>query len=164
MKYLILLFALLAAPASAQSFAPYEWLSYCVKQGEGSCDLNRKLMADDLAWIHASVNDGMTPDNSQAGEWIAFPESRKGNCADYSISYRAAAIAFGLDPRALHLEAGYVGEISEANVHSVLVVDLGTAGVWVLDSLARGIYSPDARPYVWTPIAKQQPTKVEWTQ
>lgn len=147
---------------SPQGYPPYEWLAYCASQGGTSCQLGRPLTVEDVAWVHAGIGDAMTPDPTRKGQWIAFPADKRGDCSHYAMSYRSALIALGADPARVSLEIGWVGEVSDATAHIVVVVDLGEAGVWVMDQLAAGIYRPTARPYAWTLQARQISSQVAW--
>lgn len=162
MRWCALSICLLSAPANAQSYAPYEWMSFCASQPSG-CDLGLSWTPEEVAWVHASVNAAMIKDKDAAGPWAPFPDDKRGNCADFVVTYRSALEAFGLDASLTRVEIGYVGDVSASTVHAVLVVDLKDGGEWVMDALADHLYRPDHRPYTWIPIASQATGRINWT-
>lgn len=139
----------------------YAWLAYCAQLRDPGC-IVREIGAEDIAWVNAAINRGMTPVNDAGPDtWTPFPADRRGDCDDYVVSKRLALFALGFPADAMTIVAG---ALDNGDRHLVLEVTLSGA-TWVLDNLVTDeIYRSGKQPYGWREIARQPVTGAIWRQ
>lgn len=138
---------------------PYPWLEYCAKTRDPGC-IAEKIEPFDLAIINKEITEGIITreDDSYYEPWTPFPADRIGDCNTDAATKRAALLALGMDPKAMHFETGY----ADGQPHIVLVVTLDGKD-YVLDRKSPDrIYPPAKRPYAWKPIAAES-NNVLWS-
>lgn len=169
--------AIALAPSSAQDgqavTLPYPWLQWCYATRDPAC-IRPAITPTDLALINREVSEAIITreDEDYYDPWTPFPADRHGDCDDDAATKRAALLALGLDPKAMHFETGDVTEPDGRKVgHMVLVVRLATvedgkkvSRDYVLDRRTPGsIYPPSKRPYAWRAKASENATSVVWS-
>lgn len=163
MRYLVLLslFAAVAPLAAAQGVAPpYAYLEYCAKNRDPGCV--RAISPADLAAINMVVTDAIKTqeDVSVLDAWEAFPPSHAGDCDDDVATKRMALVGLGVDPKAMHFEAG----LANGERHIVLVVTLNGKD-WVMDrKTPNSVYPASKRPYPWVAQERETQTSVAWQE
>lgn len=166
---LALALALAVAPSAAQDgqavTLPYPWLQWCFATRDPSC-VRRTITPTDLALINREITEAIITreDPDYYDPWTPFPADRHGDCDDDAATKRAALLALGVDPRAMHFETGEVTEPDGRKVgHIVLVVRLDGKD-YVLDRRTpNSIYPPARRPYPWRPKAIENSQTVVWS-
>lgn len=172
--------ALALTPSAAQQPSadvvtlPYSWLQYCWATRDPAC-IRPAITPFELGLINREVTEAIiTRENPDYYDpWTPFPADRRGDCDDDAATKRAALLALGVDPRAMHFETGEVTEPDGRKVnHIVLVVRLtrfeGGEPVsrdYVLDRRTPDrIYPPAQRPYAWRAKAAENPQTVVWSK
>lgn len=140
---------------------PIGHIRYCVEYHDPGC-IKQTITPTDLAYINKAIVEWMTPrDNPDPGQrWEAFKQD--GDCENHVASVRQALLAFGLDPKAMHFEAGEITESGKVSQHVVLVVRLNGKD-WVADMKTPDfLYTPNDRPYPWKPVTSET-SNVLWS-
>jgi predicted transglutaminase-like cysteine proteinase len=157
---LCLMFALPAYGEEATALPPYGWLEYCATGQNTECSVGREITPHDAMYVNMTVNHTIKGKVDKGVEtWRAFPPDRKGDCDEYALTKRASLIALGKSPMDMNLSAG---RLKSGEKHIVLEIHFPGV-VYVLDNLTDDVYTPDARPYEWTELQRQDPQSVTWT-
>jgi predicted transglutaminase-like cysteine proteinase len=147
---------------------PYTNLERCHRERDPGCIVETWTPLD-LALVNKTVTQEIetVADSSPSDPWLAFPRDASGriagDCDDDAATKRAALIALGFDPKAMHFETGEVKEPDGSIIgHIVLVVTLNGKNYYLDRKTPDLIYTADKRPYEWRLKSQEVVGRLQW--